>query len=174
MISSFRAGFAACLDNLSRILRRAVTLTLLVPMAAPMLIASSKISLHGPWQFRLDPQNQGEQLGWTSRAPSDTETVNVPHTWNVGKYDDYEGTAWYFRTFTLPADARAKHVELHFGATFYKAHVWLNGAEVGSHEGGHTEYWFDVTLQLSDTNYLAFGDQQPARRRHHSRLGHGP
>ena len=31
--------------------------------------------------------------------PGDTETVNVPHTWNIGKYDDYEGTAWYFRTF---------------------------------------------------------------------------
>ena len=47
------------------------------------------------------------------------------HTWNIGKYADYEGVSWYFRTFLRPAGPR---VELHFGATFYKARVWYETA----------------------------------------------
>src|SRR5262249_16838468 len=30
-------------------------------------------------------------------------------------------------------------------ATFYLAHVWVNGTLAAIHEGGHTEYFFDVT-----------------------------
>jgi len=81
----------------------------------------------------------------------------VPHTWNVGQDADFEGTGWYFRRIELPALAPDAHVELHFGATFYKARIWLNGVEVGSHEGGHTAYGFDVTplLHAGGTNLLA-------------------
>ena len=88
--------------------------------------------------------------------PSGTETVRVPHTWNIGRYDDYEGMAWYFRTFALPPSVASQHVELHFEATFYKSRVWLNGHAIGEHEGGYTPYWFDISsfLQPGD-NFLA-------------------
>src|SRR5882757_8386709 len=46
------------------------------------------------------------------------------------------------------------HLELHFGATFYRARVWLNGVELGSHEGGFTAYSFDVTARLRARNLL--------------------
>lgn len=51
---------------------------------------------------------------------------------------------------------RGQHVELHFAATFYQSHVWLNGKLLGTHEGGHTPYWFDIssTLRPGD-NFLA-------------------
>ena len=61
------------------------------------------------------------------RIGEDVETVRVPHTWNVGKHADYEGTARYSRTFAIPAGAAGKHVELHFDATFYQSRVMLNG-----------------------------------------------
>lgn len=80
--------------------------------------------------------------------PSGTETVNVPRTWNIGKYDDYEGVAWYFRSFTFPTELAGKHVELNFGATFYRSRVWLNGAEIGGHEGGYTSYHLDISGHL--------------------------
>src|SRR3989442_4872115 len=116
---------------------------------------ATRIELNGEWQFRTDTPGQGEQLGWSKQAPPDTETVRVPHTWNIGRYDDYEGTAWYFKTFDLSEDLRAKHVELHFGATFYKARVWLNGTEAGEHQAGHTASFFDVTPALKRANFLA-------------------
>jgi beta-glucuronidase len=110
--------------------------------------ATEKIDLDGVWLFRTDPKSEGESQSWFKTTPTSTESVRVPHTWNIGKHDDYEGIAWYFRTFDLPALAPQKHVELHFAATFYMSHVWVNGAEAGKHEGGHTEYFFDVTKLL--------------------------
>ncbi len=38
---------------------------------------------------------------------------------------------------------------------YYKARVWLNGRDVGSHEGGYTSFEFDVTEFLKvGTNHL--------------------
>jgi beta-glucuronidase len=118
-------------------------------------LASLHVDLNGDWQFRIDPGKQGEARGWMRQLPDGTETVRVPHTWNIGKYDDFEGTAWYFRSFEVPEELRTKHVEIHFGATFYKSRVWLNGSKIGGHEGGHTEYFFDVTAHLKSLNFLA-------------------
>jgi beta-galactosidase/beta-glucuronidase len=117
--------------------------------------ATARIDLNGDWQFRIDPAQQGHSAGWARLLPAGTQTVCVPHTWNIGKYDEYEGTAWYFRAFEVPERARDQQIELHFGATFYKARVWLNGIELGEHEGGHTEYFFDVTHHLAPVNYIA-------------------
>ena len=50
--------------------------------------------------------------------------------------------------------APGEHIELHFGASFYQAHVWLNGVELGRHEGGFTAYSFDITAHLRATNLL--------------------
>ena len=79
----------------------------------------------------------------------------MPHTWNIGKYDDYEGIAWYFRTFEIPVELSRKHIELHVEGTFYSSRVWLNGVEIGRHEGGYTAYYFDISAHLQPINYLA-------------------
>jgi beta-glucuronidase len=123
--------------------------------AASLSTASDRIDLTGEWQFRLDQARDGVAQGWTSSIPAGVETVRVPHTWNVGKYEDYEGTAWYFRSFDMPQGAAGKHVELQFDATFYRSRVWFNGVQLGAHEGGHTAYWFDVTPHLRAQNLVA-------------------
>jgi beta-glucuronidase len=110
--------------------------------------ATEKTDLNGTWLFHTDPKSEGESQGWFKTIPSGTEAVRVPHTWNIGKYEDYEGIAWYFRAFDLAALSPQKHIELHFAATFYLSHVWVNGTSVGTHEGGHTEYFFDITKFL--------------------------
>ena len=107
--------------------------------------ASTRIDLDGSWRFRTDRQEEGEAQGWNARVPAETEAVRVPHTWNIGRYEDYEGVAWYFRTFALDPEVSSQHVELHFAATFYRSRVWVNGRLVGPHEGGHTPYWFDIS-----------------------------
>ena len=117
--------------------------------------AAVRTDLDQEWQFRADPAASGEAAGWNSAIPSDTETVTLPHTWNIGKLHDYLGVAWYFRRFTLPPHAAGTHIALHFGATFYAARVWLNGKELGRHEGGFTAYSFDITPSSSGTNVLA-------------------
>jgi hypothetical protein len=124
-------------------------------LLAPSAHGSARHDLNGGWLFHTDARKQGEAQGWHKSAPAGSETVSVPHTWNVGKYEDYEGTAWYFKSFAAPEELLGRHVELNFGATFYRSRVWLNGVELGGHEGGHTAYRFDVTGRLRRDNFLA-------------------
>ena len=119
------------------------------------ILASTRLDLNNDWQFRTDPDQKGEEADWEKQPPSGTASVNIPHTWNLGRHDGYLGKAWYFRTFELPMQSPDLHVELHFGATFYSSRVWLNGVEIGKHEGGYTAYSFDITPHLQQTNYLA-------------------
>jgi beta-glucuronidase len=136
-------------------MKRSVQLTILLFMVSVPVFASSRIDLNRDWQFCVDARETGEASGWPEHLPADTESVNVPHTWNMGKHDNYLGKAWYFRTFEMPAESSSLNVQLHFGATFYSSRIWLNGVEVGGHEGGYTAYSVDITSHLLPLNYLA-------------------
>jgi len=133
---------------------RSMRAIIFLVLSAPAL-ASTRIDLDRDWQFCTDPHESGEAAGWQKRLPVGTDSVNVPHTWNIGKYDDYLGKAWYFRSFEVPVQSPGLHLELHFGATFYSSRIWLNGVEVGRHDGGYTAYSLDITPHLRATNYLA-------------------
>jgi beta-glucuronidase len=118
--------------------------------------ASTQVNLDGFWRFKTDPSGEGKSMGWAQKMPAGTESVRVPGTWNViREYHNFVGEAWYFKTFTFPEFSHDQRAELHFGATFYKSHVWLNGTELGGHEGGYTAYFFDLTPYLKPVNYLA-------------------
>ena len=135
---------------------------LALQLCATAASAATRVDLNRDWDFRTE-RGAGAVTGWPKAIPDGTSRVNVPHTWNREGADyDYLGTGWYFREFDLPklpADAIA---QLHFGATFYKARVWLNGVEIGSHEGGYSAYSFDVTPHLRDQNLLVVAiDNRP-------------
>ena len=127
---------------------RASTAAVLLP-AAP---AETLESLNGPWQFRLDPHQQGELEGWylPGYHSAAWDDVTVPHTWQVhpGR-NDYQGLAWYRRTFTAPAGWAGKTVCVEFEAVYHSAIVWVNGKRVGEHLGkGYTAFQVDITPVL--------------------------
>ena len=139
---------------------------LALQLCASAASAATRIDLNGDWAFMTEKGSEataGTLTGWQQAIPRRARLVKVPHTWNREGADyDYLGTGWYFRKFDLPklpADAIA---QLHFGATFYKARVWLNGVEIGAHEGGYSAYSFDVTSQLRADNLLVVAiDNRP-------------
>jgi beta-glucuronidase len=96
--------------------------------------------------------------GWSFHGTLDEEhhPVSVPHCWMVMKgYESYIGDAIYDRNFVAPAVAPGQIVRLHFDAVYYKTRIWLNGQDIGSHEGGYTPFEFDVTKLLkAGTNHL--------------------
>jgi beta-glucuronidase len=113
-----------------------------------LAIPPNSIPLSGEWRFSIDKDRGGEQQGWINPNFNDSPwaIVQVPHTWNVlPDYSDYEGIAWYRRTFNVPSESKNAHVRLRFDAVFYMARVWLNGQYLGQHEGGYTPFEFDVT-----------------------------
>ncbi|HEV6967047.1 glycoside hydrolase family 2 protein [Roseateles sp.] len=155
---------ALCLNLLLR--ARLLLGGLLLSLCVLPAMAATRVDLNDDWQFRTDPKDEGVAAGWPQRLPAQTRSVTVPHTWAVGADADFQGMAWYFRRLDLPAylggDA---HVELHFGAAFYRSRVWLNGVEVGQHEGGHTAHAFDIgrLLKRGQPNLLAVAvDNRPS------------
>jgi len=140
----------------SRALRLGLSFAVLLAFGAQRSVATEKTTLNGDWRFRIDAKSEGESQQWFKTIPTGTDRVRVPHTWNIGKYEDHEGLAWYFRSVYFPALRPQQHIELHFGATFYLSRVWINGVEAGKHEGGHTEYFFDITkLVKAGENLIA-------------------
>ncbi len=70
-------------------------------------------------------------------------------------YERYIGDAVYERNFEASTVGDGRTARLHFEAVYYKARVWLNGQDIGSHEGGYTSFEFDVTKVLKiGTNHL--------------------
>jgi beta-glucuronidase len=124
------------------------------------VIEQASVPLTGEWRFSIDNEKIGEQQGWADPGFEDSSwmTVNVPHTWNVmSDFSEYEGIAWYRRTFAVPESAEKAHLRLRFDAVFYLADVWLNGQYLGQHEGGYTPFEFDVTslVKHGETNVIA-------------------
>jgi beta-glucuronidase len=113
---------------------------------------SRSLSLSGEWFFALDPLEAGVEQRWHSPDPqtigSGWDRVTVPHAWPTDPRYDYTGTAWYRRTFTVPAEWTGQHLRLAFGAVFQRSFVWVNGHPVGEHEGGYTPFTLDVTAHL--------------------------
>lgn len=118
------------------------------------------LSLDGDWNAIIDPYGHGDWNYWQDAKFDGTvlqdydfdtsPTLRVPGDWNTQRpeFYYYEGRMWYRRKFKTP-DFGGR-IFLHFDAANYKAKVWLNGREVGQHEGGYTSFEFEVTSLLSD------------------------
>ena len=111
--------------------------------------------LSGKWDFRIDPRNQGLGKGWT-KGFSKQQTISVPASWNeqFAGLRDYLGPAWYQRRFSRHPAAEGKRIFLRFGSVNYLAQVWLNGMKLGTHEGGHLPFVFEITRRLKKENLL--------------------
>jgi len=122
----------------------------------------------GPWHVIVDPYDVGS-LDYRAKALSgnsaffkdhkpqspselveyDFDTsgqLNVPGDWNTQRDSllFYEGTVWYKRAFNY-ALAPHRRLFVHFGAANYLATVYLNGEELGQHQGGFTPFDFEIT-----------------------------
>jgi beta-glucuronidase len=104
------------------------------------------IELADFWSFRFDPEDAGLNAGWQSGF-SNGRPIAVPASWNDQFEDgrDFLGPAWYQTSFELPWGWEEKRIVLRFGSVNYLAEVWLNGHFLGSHEGGHLPFEFEIT-----------------------------
>ncbi|MBI9045943.1 MAG: beta-glucuronidase [Anaerolineaceae bacterium] len=102
--------------------------------------------LSGFWDFRFDNEDVGEAEGW-GIGFTQSRPIAVSASWNDQFEDgrDYLGSAWYQTHFDLPWGWLEKRVLVRFGSVNYLATVWLNGIQIGGHEGGHLPFEFDVS-----------------------------
>ncbi len=124
-------------------------------IAAPL---PRTLDFNPDWRFLRDDAAGAEVVGfddggWTA--------VSCPHTWNdTDTFDDFSvgghtgetklwtGSAWYRKTFALPAEARDKRVFIEFQGVRQVADVWLNGHHLGRDLSGFIPFGFDLTPHL--------------------------
>jgi len=120
----------------------------------PDIVSSGyKQCLNGQWEFRLDPNNIGEEERWwkTTNAKA-WKTVEVPSTYNL--YEErlkrYTGRAWYSKTFKLQKKLRQnERVIIRFLGVPIHAKVWVNGHYLGEHLFPYIGFEFDATEQFN-------------------------
>ncbi|GAA4662044.1 glycoside hydrolase family 2 protein [Amycolatopsis dongchuanensis] len=115
----------------------------------PQLVRQDWITLCGPWGFAFDDGDRGLAEGWQHGADAFDRTIVVPYPPESELSGVHEpephAVVWYRREFEAPRPAPGQRLLLHFGAVDYRASVWVNGALVGTHEGGQTPFSFDIT-----------------------------
>jgi beta-glucuronidase len=99
-----------------------------------------RFQLDGTWLYRADPQDQGErahferETGATGWSP-----VTIPNAWNATDLSDQSdrgSVGWYRKDFRLPAGGGGgTSWILRFESVNYRATVFLNGRQIGTHEG---------------------------------------
>jgi beta-glucuronidase len=104
------------------------------------------LDISGIWDFRADPDAVGERDQWFNGL-RDARPIAVPGSWNE-QYEDlfnYLGLAWYVRRAYIPQSWQGQRIFIRVGSASYQGTVYLNGARVGSHEGGHLPFAFEIT-----------------------------
>ncbi len=116
----------------------------------PQLRRKTWTSLDGVWRFAFD--GTGRPESGPPRGKEWTHQILVPFAPECAKsgIEDtgFHPGVWYERDFDAPPGDGDTRVFLHFGAVDYRARVWVNGRFVGSHQGGHTPFCFDITSVL--------------------------
>ncbi|MCS6992745.1 MAG: hypothetical protein NZP74_02820 [Anaerolineales bacterium] len=107
--------------------------------------ARMRLSLDGQWFFSpLEPLTPDSP----ALLAGNCTLIQVPAPWQADpRFRHHTGAAWYAREFHLPDEwlAAGRVLILGFGAVDYCAQVWVNGVEVGNHEGGYLPFEFDIT-----------------------------
>ncbi|HWV14565.1 MAG TPA: glycoside hydrolase family 2 TIM barrel-domain containing protein [Cellvibrio sp.] len=157
--------------------------------------ARTALSLDGRWDIIIDPNEKGfyneryeeSETGYFNNAkPSNngdlieydfahSGKLNVPGDWNTqdAKLFLYEGTLWYHRDFDIGKKTEQQY-NIYFGAVNYRAHVYINGKKVGSHEGGFTPFQFPINDFIkSGVNSLVVKVDNHRARDHVTTLANG-
>src|SRR5437773_5380091 len=124
------------------------------------------------WRFHRGGAQGAEMPGFDD---SKWRNVDLPHDWSIedlpGTRSPFDpnaisqvsggftvgGTAWYRKTFTIPADQKNKRIHIQFDGVYMNADFWLNGEFLGDHPYGYTSFWFDITdkIKLGEKNTIA-------------------
>jgi beta-galactosidase/beta-glucuronidase len=149
----------------------------------PQFVRDEWINLNGEWEFAFDDARQGNAEEWYDGRTLPLRII-VPFAFqtvlsgiNDQSIHEY---VWYARSFEIPAEWQDSDILLNFGAVDYETAVWINGQEVGHHQGGHVPFQFEIAPYLkSGTNRLTVrvedrqDPHQPRGKQSHTGLPHG-
>ncbi len=111
-------------------------------------------NLNGNWDFEFDKNDVGNSEKWFFGKKKFTKTISVPFSWGapLSGVKDEADIGWYSRNINVKKEWKNKKVFVTIGASDWKTTVWLDGKELGSHQGGYTPFSFELTNLKYGTN----------------------
>ncbi len=132
----------------------------------------NEVLFNDSWKFFL-----GDTKGAEATIFNDTtwRNIDLPHDWSIENLEGQQpnevvgpffkqsigttstgysvgGTAWYRKTFTLPANEKLSQTIINFDGVYMNSDVWVNGKFVGNHPYGYTAFHYDITDYLNPAN----------------------
>lgn len=113
----------------------------------PQLVRGNWTNLNGLWEYAVTASNVVKPTAYDGQilVPYPIESALS----GVKKALLPSENLWYRRSFSKPVLQAGDRVRLNFGAVDYRATVFVNGTQVGEHEGGYTDFSFDITEALN-------------------------
>ncbi|SDS48976.1 beta-galactosidase [Mucilaginibacter mallensis] len=108
-------------------------------------------SFNTDWAFvkDIDTVNCGQILSNAQTANINWEKVSLPHTPNIEPVnkikEQWQGTCFYRKFFTIPAESNGKHIAIQFDAAMHEADIYLNGKHIYKHLGGFLPFYIDIS-----------------------------
>ncbi|MEW6750321.1 MAG: DUF4838 domain-containing protein [Candidatus Latescibacterota bacterium] len=105
--------------------------------------------LQDVWEFALDPQDLGQEIGlWRPQAQGGNwqNLRTTSASWSDQGLRYYKGVAWYRQAVHLPPVPAGRRVVLWFGGVDEAARVWVNGTPIGeASPGAFVPFELDAT-----------------------------
>ena len=112
----------------------------------PQLVRQQWLNLNGLWSYAIVAKDAAQPTAWDGQilVPFAVESALSGVMKPVGEAN----RLWYRRTFQTPEGWEGKNVLLHFGAVDWDTTVWVNGQQIGTHQGGYDGFSLDITAAL--------------------------
>jgi beta-galactosidase/beta-glucuronidase len=112
----------------------------------PQFVREDWQNLNGLWRYTITGQDAPRPTQWAGQilVPFPVQSALSGVMTNVSETQ----RLWYSREFEVPRKWAGRRVLLNFGAVDWDARVWVNGREVGAHQGGYDAFSLDITDAL--------------------------
>ncbi|MFH0945234.1 MAG: sugar-binding domain-containing protein [Planctomycetota bacterium] len=129
----------------------------------PQMVRAEWTNLNGHWDYAILPKDAARPEQWDGE-------ILVPYCIEsalsgVKKTVSLDQRLWYRRSFDTAELKTGRRTLIHFGAVDWECTVWVNGREVGSHQGGYDAFSFDITDALREgSNELVVAVLDPTNK----------
>lgn len=132
----------------------------------PQLKRKEWINLNGQWDYAIIPKDEKFVKKFEGKIlvpyPIESALSGVKRKLLPNQ------KLWYHRTVTIPESWKAKKILLHFGAVDWETTLWINEKLIGTHKGGYTPFYFEISRYLKnrEKNDLVLSVWDPSDKGH--------